>query len=481
MTWKHWWNQEGGGRELLRLALPLILSNSFWTLQVVIDRALLSHFSSNAMAAAMPAAMLYWTPFLLVQNIANYATTFVAQYTGAGRPERVGPAVWQALYFAAVAGVAFLGLWPVAPQLAALGGHSAAIQELEVVYFRCMCFAALPALIVAAANSFFAGRGDSWTVLLVDALGLTTNALLAYILIFGRVGMPVLGIAGAGWATVVGSSASAALALALIFRRKYRTQFRTLAGWRFEADLFRRLMRFGVPNGVQLMLDVLAFTVFLFLVGRFGDVELAATNIAFTINMVALLPMVGMGQAVSILVGQRLGQDRPQIAERSTWNGFGLAWLYMGVVAIFYALTPGLFLYVFQGEGAKAEGIASLVPVLLRFVAVYSLFDSMNLVFSFALRGAGDTRFVTILSLALAWPLMVVPTWAAWHYHWGLYWAWTFVSAYVIALGFAFMLRFRAGKWKSMRVIERAPAVCNEDRESRIEDGEFRAEPIAAD
>jgi MATE family multidrug resistance protein len=78
----------------LRLALPLILSNSFWTLQVVIDRALLSHFSSNAMAAAMPAAMLYWTPFLLVQNIANYATTFVAQYTGAGRPERVGPAVW---------------------------------------------------------------------------------------------------------------------------------------------------------------------------------------------------------------------------------------------------------------------------------------------------------------------------------------------------------------------------------------------------
>jgi MATE family multidrug resistance protein len=76
---------------------------------------------------------------------------------------------------------------------------------------------------------------------------------------------------------------------------------------------------------------------------------------------------------------------------------------------------------------------------------------------------------------------MVVPTWAAWHYHWGLYWAWTFVSAYVIALGFAFMLRFRAGKWKSMRVIERAPAVCNEDRETRIEDGEFNVEPIAAD
>jgi MATE family multidrug resistance protein len=481
VTWKQRWRQEGGSRELLRLALPLILSSSFLTLQVSIDRALLSHFSSDAVAAAMPAAMLYWTPFLLLQNIANYAMTFVAQYTGAGRPERVGPAVWQALYFAVVAGVAFIGLWPLAPHMAALGGHSPPIQELEAVYFRCLCFAALPALIVAAVNSFFAGRGDSWTVLLVDAVGLTVNALLAFTLIFGRWGLPALGIAGAGWATVTGSTISAVLALVLLFQPKYRTRFRTLAGWRFDPDLFRRLMRFGFPNGLQWMLDLLAFTVFLFLVGRLGDVELAATNIAFTINMVAVLPMLGMGQAVSILVGQRLGQDRPNVAERSTWNGFGLAWLYMGVVAFFYASTPGVFLYFFQGEGSKAAEVALLVPVLLRFVAVYSLFDSMNLVFSFALRGAGDTRFVTVLSLALAWPLMVVPTWAAWHYGWGLYWAWTFASAYVIALGFTFLLRFRVGKWKSMRVIESAPVVSDEDQGSKIEEGELSIEPIAVD
>src|SRR5207248_5976577 len=234
VTWKQRWNQEGGGRELVRLALPLVLSNSFLTLQVSIDRALLSQFSSDAVAAAMPAAMLYYTPFLLLQNIANYAMTFVAQYTGAGRPERVGPSVWQALYFAVVAGIAFLGLWPLAPYLAGLGGHSVPIQELEVAYFRCLCFAALPALIVAAANSFFAGRGDSWTVLLVDAVGLTVNAILALTLIFGRCGLPRLGIAGAGWATVAGSTTSALLALLLLFQTKYRTRFCTLSGWRFD-------------------------------------------------------------------------------------------------------------------------------------------------------------------------------------------------------------------------------------------------------
>jgi MATE family multidrug resistance protein len=459
MTWAQRWRQEGGGRELLQLALPLILSNSFLTIQITIDRALLSQLSSDAVAAAMPAALLYWTPLTLLQNVANYATTFVAQYTGAGRPRRVGPAVWQALYFSVAAGLAFLILLPLAGPLVALGGHSPVIQELEVTYFRCLCFAALPTLVVAAANSFFAGRGDTWTVMLNDAAGMAVNGVLAFALIFGRWGFPAWGIAGAGWATVAGSSTSAVLALVQLFRPRFRDAYHTLAGWRLERDLFVRLLRFGLPNGLQWMLDALAFTVFLFLIGWQGDVELAATNIAFSINMVAIIPMLGVGQAVAVLVGQRLGQDRPALAERSTWTGFRLAWLYIASVALLYVAVPEAFLYLFRGEGGKEARVALLVPVLLRFVAVYSLCDSMNIVFAFALRGAGDTRFVTAMMLALAWPIMVLPTWGAWYYGWGLYWAWGFASAYVIALGFTFLLRFRAGRWKAMRVIESAPVV----------------------
>src|SRR5437773_3958167 len=115
------------------------------TIQFTIDRAFLSQTSSDAVAAAMPAAVLYWTFLALCQFTANYATTFVSQYVGAGRPHRVGPAVWQALYFSVAAGAAFLGLLPMAEWLFSLGGHSPAIQSLEVIYFRCLCFAALPA------------------------------------------------------------------------------------------------------------------------------------------------------------------------------------------------------------------------------------------------------------------------------------------------------------------------------------------------
>src|SRR3954469_4376827 len=130
IDWTARWRRPDGWRDVWRLALPLILANSFWTLQITVDRVMLAHDSSDAVGAAMAAVMLFWTPLTLLQNTAAYATTFVAQYYGAGRRGRVGPAVWQALYFSVAAGVGFLALIPLAPAVIALGGHSAALQEL---------------------------------------------------------------------------------------------------------------------------------------------------------------------------------------------------------------------------------------------------------------------------------------------------------------------------------------------------------------
>jgi MATE family multidrug resistance protein len=461
-------------RQLIRLAIPLILSSSFLTLQLVIDRALLTRASSVAVAAAMPASVLYWTLFLLPQNISNYATTFVAQYTGAGRPERVGPVIWQSLYFSLAAGLFIIMVFPLAgPALFALGGHPADVQQQEAAYFGSLCFAAFPALLVASVNSFFAGRGDSWTVFWIDASGLAVNAPFAYALIFGHWGFPEMGIVGAGWATTIGSTTSAILALSLFFRTRYEETYRTRSGWRFDGELFRRLMRFGLPNGLQWFFDNLAFTAFLFVIGALGTAELAATSITISLNMVALLPMLGMAQAVCVLVGQRLGQDRPDLAERTTWLGFAMAWVFISGVAVVYVTAPEAFLFLFHGEDQAAGRVAQIVPVLLRFVAVYSVVDSLSIVFAFALRGAGDTRFVTKVSISLAWPIMVFPTIAAWYFGWGLYWAWGFLSAYVIAMGVIFLMRFRYGRWKSMRVIEVVP----KEPENNV--GEAAAEPAA--
>ena len=101
--------------------------------------------------------------------------------------------------------------------------------------------------------------------------------------------------------------------------------------------------------------------------------------------------------------------------------------------------------------------VAKIVPTLLACVAVYSLADAVNVTFSFALRGAGDTRFVSLLTFALAWPIMVVPTFVVVRGGGSIYAAWVFATAYIVSMAVCFFLRFRTGKWKSMRVIEAAP------------------------
>src|SRR4051794_5642918 len=159
----------GGSRELLVLALPLVVSQGFMTVQVFIDTVLLSWHDPREMAASFPAVMWFWLPFGLLQATAGDVSTFVAQYTGAGRPERAGPAVWQGIHFAVLAGLACLLMVPGAPHLIAVGGHTPALQALEVVYLRCLAYAALPMLVMAAVNGFFSGRGQTWTVLAIEA------------------------------------------------------------------------------------------------------------------------------------------------------------------------------------------------------------------------------------------------------------------------------------------------------------------------
>jgi MATE family multidrug resistance protein len=384
----------GGKMELFKLALPLILSQSFMTVQVFIDTILLSWHNPKEMAATVPAVMWYWLFFGILQVTAGYVSTFVAQYTGANRPHRVGPAVWQGIIFAVITGLLFLVVVPLAPYMIAMGGHTPEMQRLETIYLQYFAFAALPMLVMSAINGFFSGRGQTWTVLGIEAFGTAVNIVLAILLIFGNAGFPKMGIAGAGLATVIGSWAAALLALGLFLRKKYRAEFHT-GTWRIEPDLFRRLMKFGGPAGMQVFLDVLVFHCFLQLVGRLGDAELGATSLTIRLNMIAFLPMLGLGQAVSILVGQRLGENKPEIAEKSTYSGLVLMFAYMMLVAAVYVLFPQFLVSAFKPDAgpdkadelAKFAAIAAIVPALLLYVAFYSVVDSVNLAFAFALRG----------------------------------------------------------------------------------------------
>jgi MATE family multidrug resistance protein len=203
--------------------------------------------------------------------------------------------------------------------------------------------------------------------------------------------------------------------------------------------------------------DIAGFTGFILIMGSLGTTSLAATNIAFNINTVAFMPMLGCVIAVSVMVGQYLGRDRPDIAARSTYSGFHVTFVYMAAIALLYVLAPSIFILPFaaNADPESFEAIQALVVVLLRFVAVYSLFDTMNLIFAAAVKGAGDTHYVMRMMVVLSLAGLIAPTYVAIVLlHKGLFTGWYIASAYVIALGLAFLFRFLGGKWKSMRVIE---------------------------
>jgi MATE family, multidrug efflux pump len=444
-----------GYRGLLTLALPLIAGNTFAMAQVAADRAFLARYGPDTVGAATAAFALFMTPLTFLQQTVLFATTFVAQYVGAGRPERVGPVTWQAIYIATAGGVLLLALTPLAPALVALAGHAPGLQSLETIYFRCLCVASVPLLLMLAVAAFFAGRGKAHIILFMVIPGAIVHLGLDYLLIFGHGGFPEWGIAGAGWATVAGSWVSALVGLVLLFRGEYRREYRTLAGWRLDRPLIQRLLKFGVPHGVQWSLEGLGFSIFILLIGSLGSAQLTASSIVITCYMLTVQPAAGMGQAVGILVGQKQGMARSDLAEAVTWRGLHLAAVYMAVIAGLFLSLPDTVTHLFHTDQGNTAGVVGpMVVGLLRFAALFGLLDAANLVLAFALRGAGDTRFVAIASLALSALLMILPAWVISRTGGGLYLIWSFAVFYVGSVVLALAIRFRQGSWRALQVIE---------------------------
>lgn len=455
-------------REVLVLALPLMVSTLSWTVMQFTDRIFLLWYSPDAVAAALPAGALSFAMMCFPLGLASYVNAFVSQYYGAQRHERIGLVVWQGIGIGLATIPLTAATIPLMSKMFNAVGHPAQIAVYEADFYRCITWGSGAMVAAEALSTFFTGRGGVRTVMVVDSSAALLNVVLDYLWIFGKFGFPAWGVSGAASATAVAMWFKCAVYLMLFLRKRYRREFGTIVGCRFDPALFRRLLRFGSPSGVQLVCEVGAFTLFLLVIGRIGAHELAATSLAFNVNMLAFMPVYGIGIATTTLVGQRLGQNRPRLAARGTWTAFSLAASYMAVVSAIYALVPELLLVA---HGAKVDPeefarLRGLTVILLRFVAFYCLFDAMVIIFSSALKGAGDTRFVLLTTLCMS-PLPVLATFFGVEFMGlGLYWCWTAITTWLCVLGLIYMHRFRQGHWRTMRVIERTSPVDIDDAQA---------------
>ncbi|MGL4512547.1 MAG: MATE family efflux transporter [Lacipirellulaceae bacterium] len=461
---RRWLGGAGGAAEVLAVAAPMVVSSLSWTVMTFVDRLMLRHDSGDAMSAAFTAGTAWFAAICLPMGVCAYTNTFVAQHHGAGQRREIGPAVWQGVWIALIASPLLLAAIPLAPWLFSAAQHGERIAELQTTYFAVLCWGAPAMLVSQSLASFYSGRGLTLVVMVVDAFYALLNVLLDYWWIFGlEVGgaqvFPAAGIAGAAWATVVALWLKTLTYGVLVTLPRNRRDFATGA-LRLQPKRLTRMLYFGGPSGVQMLVEVLGFTAFIFLVGALGAVENEATTMAFSVSTLAFMPVWGLSMAASILVGQHLGENRDHAAARATWTTLYVALAYMAVVSSLYVLTPWMFLDGFFKPEQPSENDAAIraaAVLLLQFVAAYNLLDATQMVFVHAVKGAGDTRFVLVVSTVAA-AVLSLACWVA--IEWfgaGLYACWALVVLWVWALGVAYAWRFLGGKWRSMRVIEQPP------------------------
>jgi MATE family multidrug resistance protein len=457
------WSKPNGYRQVLAISLPLVASMGSITVMQFTDRMFLANYSLDAIAAALPAGIVSFTFIAFFMGVASYTNAFVAQYTGAQAPNRVGAAIWQGIYFSLLSAVLLALFYFIADILFDLIGHSPPIRSLEVTYFKILTLGAGLAVLGSAMACFYTGRGLTWTVMLVHISGATVNIPLDYCLINGIGPFPELGIVGAGVATVAAYCIIVIILSILIFRRANRKTFGTWKNRGFDKKLFKRLLRYGLPSGIQFFLEIFGFTFFIQMLGRLGDLELAASNIVLSIETLSFLPMVGFHIGNATLVGQAIGRRRPEEGTSATTSALHITMAYMMLVAAVFVFMPEPLLRLFKADYQNAAQYAEIMDlgvILMRFVAAFCFFDALNLIFSGAIKGAGDTRFIMWTIAALSIGVMIAPVYIAIELLGaGLYTAWAMATLYVCALGIAFMLRYRQGKWKKMRVIEDHPLV----------------------
>ena len=448
------WSQTG---QIWRVAYPLILNNAAQTIMTFVDRAFLAKSSTEDVAAALPGGILSFTLMSFFVVTTGFTSTLVSQHHGRGDPESCVKATWAGIYLSLAAGVFCALMGWVGPLIIDLSGHPETVAWREKIYFQMLVPCGGFECLNIAFCSFFAGRSQTWVLTLVSLFKCSLNAILAYAFIFGRLGAPAMGIAGAGLATFL-ATAIGPFVSGAFFVLQDQGQYRT-RGIRWpDCKELKRLLTFGSRSGVQVLLDVSAWSLVLFLVGDLGEAAMAAATIAMSINQISFMPLLGLSEATAILVGQNIGRGRREVSERMAYASWRMAACYMIPMAGLFLLLPQHLFALFrpsQADAAQFVEVMRYARAILACTACYNFFDAAFFVFSGALRGAGDTRASMWIVVCFAWGILVpcslllVKGLGA-----SVLGLWVFITVYAGLVALVMWLRFRAGIWKRIEVID---------------------------
>lgn len=434
-----------------------MISAGFVSVTLFTDRTLLYWQSEGAASAAMGAGTVYWSLICLPMGLLGYVSTFVSQYRGAQQFSRIGVVYRHALALAwaivPLLVLAIIGAW----QVFAWADHSPTLIQQEATYLRVLLVGGIGVLFYSVQSGLLTGHGRTATVLAIDGVATVVNLILDGVLIFGWGPIPALGILGAGLATTLSFWLKIPLASWVIARdQKLVCSYGVGAPAAWEADMFRRLMTYGTPAGLQLLAEAGCFSLIMLQVGRMGEQAMAATTLALGVNVLVFVPMIGLGIGVGVLVGQHLTEGRTDLARRTVTCALGVTSLYTGLFALCLGLMPNAMIAIYAW-GTPAERFETMRPLLLpllKLIAFYCVVDGLQVVFVGAIKGAGDTWFVLLATIFVSASAVLIGSLCQYSLGASLMLWWYVIAGWVAAMGSVFAIRYFSGSWETKRVIE---------------------------
>lgn len=389
---------------MLRLAVPLVLTELGWICMSFVDTIMVGRlpYSAVAIGAVSLGATLFNAIGIFGSGIMLGLDTFVAQAYGAGNLKDCHRRLWDALYLSffltpilMVVVLAFIPLFPhfgLAPQLVAQTGP----------FLKALVWSTLPLAMYFVLRRYLQAMGIVKPVVFALVSANVVNLLGNWVFVYGHLGMPAFGVPGSGWSTCVSRIYMAiVLALAAIYYDRKRNSGLWLASRKLEVERIRELLRLGFPAASQLLFEIGGFAFATFLIGELGPVQLAGHQIALNVASFTYMVPLGISSAAAVRVGHAAGARDVHAAARAGWMAilFG---------AGFMALS-GLCLFLFNHQIARVYTpdpvVVSAGATLLIVAAVFQLFDGLQVVATGALRGAGNTRTAMLANLIGYWVL----------------------------------------------------------------------------
>lgn len=439
-------------REVARLAWPVILQGLLATVVFFTDRLLLGTYSDDALGSMQISGPVLWSMASVLTAFSAGTMAIIGRSVGAGDPERVRDTLVTSLWFSVVVGlvmslVGLLSMDAIAAIMGSGPGTSQELRTLAIVYMGVVFWAAPMAHVAASGIVALQAGGDTRSPMWISGVAGLANLVVSWVLIFGHLGAPELGVYGAAIGTVVSFVLQGVLVLMVLFRAQGMVALRPLR--RLRLAPLGPILRVSGPTFLERAIFHAAFLCFAAFVGYLGDVAMTANQSLIAIESLGFMVSFGFGVAASALVSQKLGAGLPEDAAACGWIATGMGAIFLTGVGIFFLV----FAEELAGFFSDDPEVVSLAVDCLRVAAVAQPLMAVTDGLAGSLRGAGDTRTPMLVAIAGPLGIRLAACWLlAFELEMGLLGFWIANTIDWVVRAIVLAIVFLRGRWKSIEV-----------------------------